>query len=124
MSDVELYPDERNKIISAWAEIQRKYMSRENTRQNLISLAEEAEGRFRELGFRVVVDISNLEVTDRNEVIYSPIISIEGRVTPEVFGHDHEKHAVQIQDGLYDGKAGTVTPDGKLKERAIQIPSS
>lgn len=122
MSNLELLPDERNKCTIAWAELQRKYGQKESNKQNLVAFAEEAENRFKELGFKVIVDISNLEVNEQGEVFISPIISIEERIVPEIFGHDHEKHAVQIQDGLADGIAGTVTPDGKLKQRPIQLP--
>lgn len=116
-TELELYPDEKNQIISAWAAIQRKYAGMEDTQQNLATMAKEAQDRFRDLGFHVVVDVSGLDVADDGTLVRTPTISIESRVVPEVFGHDHERHAVEIQEGFADGVPGALTPDGKLIDR-------
>lgn len=122
MSDIELYPAERLQLIEAWAALQRKYSNFESSKENLMAFATEAENRCRDLGFKVAVDISNLEMSESGELYVSPIISIEGRVTPEEYGHDHERHAVEVQDGMTDGVEGSLTPDGKLTQRKIVLP--
>lgn len=113
-TDVQLYPDERNKIVSAWAAIQARYGGLEATSDNLVRMANETEQRMKELGFRVIVDISNMEVADDGELYHSPVIQIEGRIENETYGHDHERHAFEVQRGYEDGVEGAIKATAKL----------
>ena len=116
MADLEIYPDEKNRIVSAWSAIQAKYGTRVASHENLVAMANEAENRFRdELGLKVIVDISNIEISDDGEPYLSPVISIEDRVVSED-GHDFERHSWEVQHGFEDGVEGSVSGDGKMSE--------
>ena len=59
MSELELYPDEMNRITLVWAEIQREFIGRSDDLRTLFDLKKRAEDKFREIGFLVEVDIAN-----------------------------------------------------------------
>ena len=116
MADLELYPDERNRIVSAWTAVQTKYIGKPASHDNMISLANEAEKRFAELGFKVIVDISNIEMGDDGNPYLSPIISVEDRIVGENSGHDFDRHSFEVQHGYEDGIEGKVNANGKMSE--------
>jgi hypothetical protein len=113
--DLEIYPDEKNRIVSAWAAIQTKWIGKPDSHENMVAMATEAENRFKELGFKVIVDISNIEMGDDGNVYFSPVISIEDRIVRED-GHDFERHSWEVQKGFEDGIPGSISGDGKLTE--------
>jgi hypothetical protein len=116
MPDLEIYPDEKNRIVSAWAAIQTKWIGKPDTHENMVAMATEAENRFRELGFKVIVDISNIEMGDDGNAYLSPVISIEDRIVGENSGHDFDRHAFEVQHGYEDGVEGKVNANGKISE--------
>ncbi len=63
-SDLDLYPDEANQIKLIWAELQRRFSGKADTRENLLAMATEAENRFREVGFELNIDLGNMELED------------------------------------------------------------
>lgn len=71
-----------------WGDIQRKYGHRPDTRENLMSMASEAEDRFREIGLDVVVDVISPQ----------PSIQVIGRIDPM----DHERQHFEAQKGVAD----------------------
>lgn len=121
-NELDLYPEERNKIVEVWSIVQKKYGGRPADSSNLLAMANEAEQRMREIGFHVVIDTSNFEVGDDGQTYRSPIISIESRVNAEdAEGHDHERHSAEVQSGFLDGKVGTLKADGTLGEAGSKL---
>lgn len=112
--EFQLYPSEEQLIASHWEQIQKKWMGRPDTKENLHAMANETENRMKEIGFLVEVDIANMEFVG-DQYLASPVIYIVGRVKNEK-GHDHEKHAHEVQSGLQDGKAYGVDEHGRVVE--------
>lgn len=114
-SELELYPSERNDAVILWADLQRKYGEKSNTKENLIQLANEAEDRFKkEIGLLVEVDVSNMEQANNGDLVLSPIINILDRVEKQDF--DFERAQFEHKQGYFDGKPGVITEDGRWKE--------
>lgn len=120
MSELELYPDEMNRITLVWAEIQNEFIGRSDDLRTLFDLKKRVEDKFREIGFLVEVDIANQELGDDGYLYTSPVIHLYGRVVGEE-SHDHEKHAREVQAGLEDGIAGTVREDGSLGDSKVTL---
>jgi len=121
MDEVELLPSERNEVIILWADIQRKYGDRPANGITVMEMVNEATARFLELGFKVIIDPSNLEVTDNDEVVVSPVMYIVGRVEKKSDGHDHERHSFEVQQGLEDGVEGAMGKNGQFLDRPGRI---
>lgn len=119
--DFDLYPTEITQVKEIFTHISKKYSNRPDTRENLLSLAQETEDLMRKIGLKCVVDVSNEEVDGYGRPISSPIIYIEGRLEQEQFGHDHERHAFEVRSGLLDGKVGTINEQGEVKESPSKI---
>ena len=112
---MELYPSEKNDAVILWADLQRKYGERPNTRENLLQLANEAEDRFkREVGLVVEVDVSNMEPSNNGEWVPSPIINITDRCEKQDF--DFDRAIFETQQGYADGKPGVIKEDGRWVE--------
>ncbi len=110
----QLYPSEEQLIASHWQAIQEKFMGMPDTKQNLHQMAREAEARFKEAGFIVEIDLANMEFVG-SEYVVSPVITVIDRIKKEK-GHDHEKHAGEVQMGLQDGRAFGLNEQGKAVE--------
>ncbi len=61
------------------------------------------------------IDVGNMELDEQGELISSPIIELIGRCKPEE-GHDHERHAAEVQAGYSDGQPGRILKDGTWRE--------
>jgi hypothetical protein len=114
-SDLELYPSEKNGAVILWADLQRKYGEKPNTKENLIQFANEAEDRFkRECGLVVEVDVSNMEQANNGDLVPSPIINILDRIEKQDF--DFERAQFETRQGYADGRPGVITEDGRWRE--------
>lgn len=121
MSGIEIYPEERNKLVSIWAALQQKWMGKPDDLLTLTSFANEAQDKIRnEVGLIVSIDIGNKELMDDGTLVTSPVVSVIGRVEAEK-EHDHERHAFEVQSGAYDGREGVMGKDGKLKDSKRKI---
>lgn len=120
-SVLELYPHERNGIMLILAAVSRKFTGRMNTRENLVALASEVEGRCRdELNLDVLCDPTNIELAADGVTTYiSPVATPIARLTPEIF--DFARARYETQQGFDDGKPGVITEDGRLVEPTQQI---
>jgi len=119
-SVLELYPDEQNKLVLICTAVSRKFLGRFNTRDNLIALATEIEGRCRdELNLDVIVDPTTFEIGSDGKPYTSPTVTVVQRLVPEVF--DFAKARYETQQGFVDGVPGVITEDGRFVEPAKQI---
>lgn len=110
---LELYPNEKNAIISTWAAIQKKFVGKMNDASTLLEMVNETEAKFKGLGFIVWVDVANQVMADDGKMYASPIIEIVRRVVEEE-GHDFERHAAEVKAGFEDGVPGVIKEDGRL----------
>lgn len=120
-SVLELYPHERNGLMIILAEVSRKYTGKPNTKENLIALAREVEGRCEdELRLDVLCDPTNYELAADGKTPYMAPVAIPiGRLTPEVF--DFARARYETQQGFDDGNKGAITEDGRWVEPTVQI---
>lgn len=120
-SVLELYPHERNGIMLILAAVSRKYTGKPSTKENLIALAREVEGRCEdELGLDVLCDPTNVELAADGRTTYiSPVATPVSRLTPEPF--DFARARYETQQGFDDGVPGAITEDGRWTEPTKQI---
>lgn len=113
--ELELHPDEHNRLVLLWAAMQRKYMGLPDTATNLLALANEFEGRARdEIQLVVVVDIANMEMGDDGRMYVSPIVTPIKRVEDLPF--DFERSKYEEQNGFRDGVPGKFDTNGRWTE--------
>ena len=114
-SVLELYPDEKNRLVSIVTAVSRKFLGLQNTQLNMISLGNEVEGRCRdELNLEVVCDISNMELDDNGKPYSSPVVIPIRRLVPEAF--DFARAQYETQQGFDDGVPGAIREDGSWTE--------
>lgn len=115
-SVLELYPHERNGIMLILAAVSRKYTGKPATKENLIALAREVEGRCEdELNLDVLCDPTNVALgADGKSTYISPTATPIGRLTPEAF--DFARARYETQQGFDDGNPGVITEQGEWKE--------
>lgn len=114
-SVLELYPDEQNKLVIICTAVSRKFMGKYNTKDNLIALANEIEGRCRdELNLDVIVDPTTFEIGRDGQPYTSPTVTVVQRLVPEIF--DFAKARYETQQGFVDGNPGVITEDGRWVE--------
>lgn len=120
-SVLELYPDEINKLKLITAAVSRKYTGLMGTKDRLIALATEIEGRCRdELNLDVICDPTTYQLAADGKTAYlSPTVSPVQRLVPEVF--DFAKARYETQQGFADGVPGVITEDGQWREPTKQI---
>lgn len=114
---VDLLPTEKTAIEEVMVTAQRRFVQ---TLQNIEKTSEavkaiekwahETEGRFREIGFVVVIDAMNIEEDTDGNPVFSPEISVTGKVEDEDF--DFNRASFETQHGLLDGKVGMVKNNG------------
>lgn len=122
-TEIELYPEEQNRIVSTLTALQRKWMGKPDTVENLRAMTSEAEQRLEEQGFKAIVSFDRLGLGGDGNYYRAPEVTVVDRIKVES-GHDHERHAWEVQTGLLDGRTGVLGPDGKLKDpsRKLIIP--
>jgi len=122
-TEIELYPDEQNRIIATLTTLQRKWMGQPDTAENLRAMTSEAEQRLEEQGFKAIVSFERTGLGADGNFYRSPEVTVVDRVKVES-EHDHERHAFEVQSGFLDGRPGVLGPDGKLKDpsRKLIIP--
>lgn len=123
-NEIELYPDEQNRVIEVLTTIQRRWTGRPDTSENLQAMASEAEQRLESIGFKAIVSFENLSLAPDLNYYRTPEVTIIDRVKTET-EHDYERHAFEVQSGFLDGKVGVMGNDGKLKEpsRKLILPN-
>ena len=122
-SVLELYPHEINGLKLIVAGVSRKFTGRMDTRENLIALAAEVEGRCRdELNLDVICDPTNYELDSNNKPYLSPTVAPIQRLVPEAF--DFSRARYETQQGFADGNPGVITEDGRWVEptKPIAMP--
>lgn len=118
---LELYPDEVNRLKLICIEVNRKFIGKYNTLENMLAYGREVEGRCKdELGLVVDCDISAMKMGDDGEWYSCPEVMPIRRINPEAF--DHEKAKREIQSGFADGVPGVITEDGRFVEPNLRIP--
>jgi len=120
-SVLELYPHERNGIMIILAAVSRKFTGKPATKDNLVAMANEVEGRCRdELNLDVMVDPTNYELADDGRTAYlAPVAVPIARLTPEAF--DFSRARYETQQGFDDGVPGVIKEDGSFAEPVKQI---
>jgi len=120
-SVLELYPHEQNGIKLILAAVSRKFTGKPATKENLIALAREVEGRCEEeLNLDVVCDPTNIDLMPDGKTTYiSPIATPLSRLTPEPF--DFARARYETQQGFVDGVPGAITEDGRWVEPTKQV---
>lgn len=115
-SILELYPDEINKLRLIIAKVNKKFMGKMDTIENISAIMSEIAGRCRdELNLEVVVDMTNLDLMgDGRTAFTSPQVVPIKRLTPEVF--DFARARYETQQGFVDGQPGVITEDGRWVE--------
>lgn len=125
-SVLELYPHERNGIMLILAAVSRKYTGKPSTKENLIALAREVEGRCEdELGLDVLCDPTNIELAADGKTTYiSPTAIPVGRLEPEIF--DFARARYEVSQGFDDGVPGVIREDGSWTEptKPIAMPGA
>jgi len=103
------------------AAVSRKYTGKPSTKENLIALAREVEGRCEdELNLDVICDPTNIELAEDGKTTYiSPVAIPMSRLTPEAF--DFARARYETQQGFDDGNPGSITEDGRWVEPVKQI---
>lgn len=112
-SVLELYPDEINKLQIIIAGVNRKFVGKMNTAENMTAIFTEIEGRCRdELNLEVVCDVSPMELANDGRTMYSsPVVTPIKRLIPEMF--DFARARYETQQGFADGVPGKITEDGR-----------
>jgi len=120
-SVLELYPHERNGIMIIIAAVSRKYTGKPATKENLIAMAREVEGRCEdELNLDVICDPTNVELAADGVTTYiAPLAIPIGRKIPEMF--DFARARYETQQGFDDGVPGAITEDGRWVEPTKHI---
>lgn len=120
-SVLELYPHERNGLMLILAAVSRKYTGKLGTKENLIALAREVEGRCEdELKLDVICDPTTYKLADDGKTVYlAPTATPVGRLTPEPFDFARARH--ETQNGFDDGVVGSIKEDGSWAEPTKQI---
>ncbi len=120
-SVLELYPHERNGIMLILAAVSRKYTGKPSTKENLIALAREVEGRCEdELNLDVICDPTNIELAADGKTTYiSPTATPVGRLVPDAF--DFSRARYETQHGFDDGVVGAITENGAWKEPVAPV---
>lgn len=125
-SVLELYPHERNGLMLILAGVSRKYTGKPSTKENLIALAREVEGRCEEeLNLDVICDPTNIELAaDGKTTFLSPVAIPIARLTPEAF--DFARARYETQQGFDDGVPGMIREDGSWAEpiKPIAMPGA
>jgi hypothetical protein len=119
-SDVdELYPSERNAATIVWADLQRKYGSRPNTPETLMSFAKEAKDRFyHEVGLNIEVELNNFVQDGSGDLVMSPQMWITSRVNKSGFDFDRAKY--EVQHGYADGQVGKINEKGEWRDPDVK----
>jgi hypothetical protein len=106
-TEVELMESELMGVWKLLQELQYKYGNRKGSFENLSSLRAEAEERFAELGFQVVVDwvLPGLMQLNGNNSPEPPTITIVGRLDSE-FNNEQNRYetGMGVADDYYDAK--------------------
>lgn len=115
-SVLELYPDEINKLQLIIARVNHKFIGKYNTRENMVAIFTEIEGRCRdELNLEVICDVSDLDLAGDGKTVYSsPTVVPIKRLIPEVF--DFARARYETQQGFVDGVPGVIKEDGSWAE--------
>lgn len=122
-SVLELYPDEINGLKLIIAAVSRKYTGKAGTKENLIALAQEVEGRCRdELNLEVICDPTSYDLDGNGNPYLSPVVAPIQRLVPEPF--DFARVQYETRQGFTDGVPGVITEDGRWVEptKAISMP--
>lgn len=120
-SVLELYPDERNKLMLIVTAVSRKFQGKMATVENLVALANEVEDRCREeINLEVICDPSNIKLANDGRTTYiSPTATPIQRLVPEAFDFARAKY--ETQQGFDDGVVGAIREDGSWTEPVKQI---
>jgi hypothetical protein len=70
--------------------------------------------RFREAGYVVFVDPSNIELDKKGQPVLSPIIEFSGRV--DQVEMDYDRASREVQTGTLDGIVGKIDANGIWRE--------
>lgn len=123
-SVLELYPHERNGMMMILAAVSRKFTGKPSTKENLLALAREVEGRCEdELNLNVYCDPTNIELAADGKTTYiSPVATPISRLVPEAF--DFARARYETQQGFDDGVPGVIREDGSWAEptKPIAMP--
>lgn len=119
-SVLELYPNEINGLKLIIASVSRKYTGKMGTKDNLVALAQEVEGRCRdELNLDVICDPTGYDLDSGYKPYLSPVVTPIERLVPEAF--DFARAQYEHQQGFADGNPGVITEDGRWIEPTKQI---
>src|SRR5688572_27549340 len=105
------------------AAVSRKYTGKSASKENLIALAREVEGRCEdELNLDVLCDPTNVALDGNGNPYISPVATPIARLTPEAF--DFARARYETQQGFDDGVPGAITEDGRWVEpmKPIAMP--
>lgn len=119
-SVLELYPDEQNRLTLLVTAVSRKFLGKMNTRENLVALATEIEGRCRdELNLDVLCDPTTFKLDGNGNPYTCPTVAVVQRLVPEIF--DFARARYETQQGFVDGVPGVIHEDGSFHEPVKQI---
>ncbi len=119
-SVLELYPHEQNGMMLILAAVSRKFTGKPASKENLIALAREVEGRCEdELNLDVLCDPTHVDLDKSGNPYISPVATPIARLTPEVF--DFARARYETQQGFVDGVPGVIKEDGSWAEPTKQI---
>lgn len=119
-AEIELYPDEQNRVIEVLTALQRRWTGKPDIAENLRAMSSEAEQRLESIGFKAIVSFENYGIAPDGNYYRTPEVTVVGRVKPEA-EHDYERHAFEVQSGFADGKVGVMGPGGKLKDPSRKL---
>jgi len=115
---IELMESELMGVWRLLTELQYKYANRPGTFANLTSLRNEADEKFHELGFQVVVDwvLPGLSQAFGMNAPEPPTITIVGRIDGSVYNPEQNRYetGAGVADAYYDAKRKTLPNKGKL----------
>jgi len=115
---IELMESELMGVWRLLTELQYKYANRPGTFANLTSLRNEADEKFHELGFQVVVDwvMPGLMQANGKNAPEPPTITIVGRTNGSVYNPEQNRYetGAGVADAYYDAKRATMPNKGKL----------
>ena len=114
---IELMESELMGVWHLLTELQYKYANRPGTFANLTSLRNEADEKFAQLGFQVVVDwvMPGLMQANGKNAPEPPTITIVGRTDGSVYNPEQNRYetGMGVADAYYDAKRKTL-PKSKL----------